>query len=146
MIMHATGQTCPPRQTQPRPDPCESKFVVDLPILGEEEVSLPIDQVTRTVLNSAVFHLPAYLPIAYQQAKPFIDQTKVELLQAADRFVHRQMEVRVRPEIEAQKAAIMADIDYQANKVLTVATLLGFTVVGGVAVAGWWYYSKGRRR
>jgi phosphohistidine swiveling domain-containing protein len=94
---------------------------------------------TQDILNSAIFHLPA----AMERARPVIDQFKSNALRDADLFVQRQMENRIRPEIESQSAVILSEIDRTANAALLTAALIGVSVVGGIGLVAWYY--KGRR-
>jgi hypothetical protein len=112
---------------------------MDMPILGKEEVGVPVDQMVQEAMASTVFHLPEYLSTVYAQLQPYIEKEKKKAFQDVERFANQQMEKLVRPEIESQKAAVMADIDRTTNKVLFTAGLIGLTVVGGVTLSAWYY-------
>lgn len=132
------GQSCPPEAARPpQRDPCAVKYVVDLPILGEEEVEVPVEQLSQDFMSSVVRRLPSHLPQIFRDIQPHVDEM-------ADELIQDTLELKLRPEIEAQKAALIGDIRTEANKAMVTMGFIALTIVGGVGLAAWYTYKRAR--
>jgi hypothetical protein len=124
MIYRAFGSAvgaCPPEAARkPSRDPCSVKYLVDLPLLGEEEVEIPLEQLTNDILNSAVRNLPKVLPQVYREATPYVEQIKRDIQEEVDELFQGVLDKTLRPEIEAQKAQLLSDINRELNKYLLI--------------------------
>jgi len=131
-----------PIPTAPRKDPCEAKYTVDMPIIGEETVGVPISLMTEDALTSLEKQLPAHLPNVYAQLNPYLERAKREAFNDTEKFIDRTvskvLERQIRPEVEAQKAVAFAEVEGIVNRALVTTALIGFAVVGGVAATVWW--------
>lgn len=131
-----------PIPTRPRKDPCEAQYQVDLPIIGEETVGVPISLITQDALTSVNKMLPTYLPSMYAQLNPYLERAKDQAFTDAEQFIDRTtqkvLDRQIRPEVEAQKAVAFAEVDRVVNKALVSTALIGIMVVGGVAATVWW--------
>jgi hypothetical protein len=117
---------CPPEATRrAAKDPCAVKYLVDLPVLGEEEVEVPINQLTNDILSSATRQLPNYLPKIYNEVTPYVTQIKADIQEEVEDLLQKGLDRTLRPEIEAQKAQLLSDINRELNKYLMI--VLGLT-------------------
>lgn len=138
-MYRAMGQTCPPAASRPpQRDPCAVKYEVDLPILGKEIVEVPVEQLSRDFMNSVTRQLPSHLPQIFTDLQPHINQVKVGLIDDAEELIQETLEHKLRPEIEAQKVALIADINREANKALVTLGIIAITIVGAVGFSAWY--------
>jgi hypothetical protein len=117
---------CPPEASRsPRKDPCSVKYLVDLPVLGEEEVEIPLEQLTTDLLSSTVRKLPTFMPKVMDEVTPYVNQVKHDIREDAEDMFQNILDRTLRPEIEAQKAQLLSDINRELNKYLLI--VLGLT-------------------
>ena len=119
------GQCPPEASRRVSRDPCSVKYLVDLPVLGEEEVEVPINQLTNDILSSATRQLPNYLPKIYNEVTPYVTQIKADIQEEVEDLLQKGLDRTLRPEIEAQKAQLLSDINRELNKYLMI--VLGLT-------------------
>jgi len=122
------GACAPEAARKPQRDPCAVKYLVDLPILGEEEVEVPLEQLTNDLLSSATRNLPKVLPQVYKEVTPYVNQIKHEIQEDAESLFQNVLDKTLRPEIEAQKAQLLSDINRELNKYLMIVLGLTATV------------------
>jgi predicted PurR-regulated permease PerM len=123
--MGSLGQCPPEAARRPAKDPCAVRYIVDLPVLGEEEVEVPITQLTNDILSSATRQLPSFLPKIYKEVTPYVDQIKTDIQDEVEDILQNGLDRTLRPEIEAQKAQLLSDINRELNKYLMI--VLGLT-------------------
>lgn len=139
MGYHPIGQVCPPESRRPpQRDPCSVSYVVDLPILGEEEVEVPVRQLSQDFMASVTRQLPQHLPQIFADLQPHIDQVKAGLFEDANLLIQDTLEDTIRPEIESQKVELLSDINREANKALVTLGIITITMVGAVGLATWY--------
>lgn len=142
-MYRAMGQACPPESRgRPQRDPCAVSYIVDLPVLGEEEIEVPVERLSSDFMASVTRQLPTYLPRIFADLQPHIDRIEGEAIDEAEALIQRTLDRKIRPEIEAQKVQLLAEVREEANKALVVMGLIGITIVGGVGLAAW--YTKRR--
>lgn len=130
MYRSSIGQVCPPEASRPpRRDPCSIKYIVDLPVLGEEEVEVPVKQLTEDFMSTL---------------RPQINEVKSELIVDAKELIRDTLENTLRPEIESQKVELLSDINREANKALVTLSVIAFTIVGAVGLAAWYTLKRTR--
>lgn len=136
-------QACPPEARRPpQKDPCAVKYVVDLPVLGEEEIEVPVEKLSSDFMASVTRQLPRHLPQIFADLQPYVDRIEGEAIDEAEELIQRTLDRKLRPEIEAQKVQLLADVREEVNKALVVMGIIGITIVGGVGLAAW--YTKRR--
>lgn len=101
------------------------KYLVDLPVLGEEEVEIPLEQLTTDLLSSTVRKLPTFMPKVMDEVTPYVNQVKHDIREDAEDMFQNILDRTLRPEIEAQKAQLLSDINRELNKYLLI--VLGLT-------------------
>lgn len=125
MTYRAMGQCGPEAARRPQKDPCAVRYIVDLPVLGEEEVEVPVAQLTNDILSSAARQLPNYLPSIYREVTPYVEQIKTDIQEEVEDLLQSGLDRTLRPEIEAQKAQLLSDLNRELNKYLVI--VLGLT-------------------
>ena len=144
-MYRAMGQVCPPEASRrPQRDPCSVEYIVDLPILGEEVVEVPVRQLSKDLLSSVTRQLPEHLPQIFSDLEPHINEVKLGLLADADELIQDTLRNKLRPEIEAQKVALLSDINREANKALVTLGVIAITIVGAVGLSAWYTMKKVR--
>lgn len=142
-MYRAMGQTCPPEARRPpQRDPCAVKYIVDLPLLGEEEVEVPVERLSSDFMASVTRQLPRHLPQIFADLQPHIDRIEGEAIDEAEALIQRTLDRKLRPEIESQKVQLLSEVRQEVNSALVVMGLIGITIVGGVGLAAW--YTKRR--
>jgi hypothetical protein len=109
-----------------------------LPILGEEEVEVPLRQLSQDFLASATRQLPEHLPQIFADLQPHINEVKSGLMRDADELIRETLENTLRPEIESQKVELLSDINREANKAMVTLSVIAITIVGAVGLAAWY--------
>lgn len=138
--MYRAMGACPPEAARkPRADPCAFTYVIDLPIIGEEEVEVPVEQLSSDFMSSVVRRLPNHLPQIFQDVEPFVNYVKQGTIRDIDNLVQRTLDRKVRPEIEAQKVQFLADVREEGNRLLVSAMLISMGLVGGLGLLAWYY-------
>ena len=138
----ATRPTWCPPTVAGRPDPCEIRYSVDLPIIGREIVGVPLNQVISDAMTQFSQRLPSLLQEAYLRARPLIDEQKAEAiadLQVAARdFVDKTMKEKIRPELERQKTDAFARAEVLKDDATVKAAVIAGVLVVAMAAAAWW--------
>ncbi len=123
----------------------------NVPILGDFKADIPVEQMTKdataVALTTLEQKLPLFLdrnmPVMYAKALPYISAQKASLVGDVEYLVpevlQEVLDDVVLPELEIQKARILAELDKRLFQVL--AGTVAVTAAGAVAA----YYLRRRR-
>jgi len=135
---------CPPAEVPQ--DVCEIKYSVDLPLIGREQVGLPVYRVTYDALQAVTQFLPERLPEWYEAAKPYIDNIRRETIADATKVIEQEADYLASELMEREVDPRLADVETRVNgiaKEIMVATAaLSGAVMITVGVAAWWIRRK----
>ncbi len=113
------------------------RYTLDLPVVGDTEVGVPVEKFTADILSEASSQFPGYVPKIVAALNPHIAQVKRYAIHDLQQFLD---EYAV-PEIEAQKANISAEIERLEGQASKWLVLYGLAIVAGVG-ATTWYLSR----
>jgi len=149
MGLGATAQAtrpswCPPAQV-PR-DVCEVQYPVDIPIIGVENVGLPIYRVTYDALQAVSRFLPERLPEWYAAAQPYIDNIRRDTIDEATKVIERETDYLASQLMEREVDPRLADAEGRirdiAKELLVTTAALSGAVMIVVGISAWWIRRK----
>lgn len=140
----ALGETrpswCPPASV-PR-DPCEIRYPVDIPLIGVEEVGIPVYRVVNDAMQAADRFLPDYLPSYYAHLQPYIAAEVDNLVRTAeyeaDFLADKLLKEKVDPRVEAAKQNLYANLDSVVTEILATVVITGAASLIAIGVGAWW--------
>jgi hypothetical protein len=131
---------CP--STNSTPDPCEFRYSVDIPLIGREEVGVPIFRMVDDAMKAGTQTLPVYLPTFYQELQPYIamarDSIYKDVQALAPDLLDDLLKKQVMPKVDALKDNVLAEADVMKQDLLvTVLATAGMLMIA-VGVSAWW--------
>ena len=128
-MMRAMGD-CPPTsfpRGAARRDPCEITYKVDLPILGEEDVKLPINQVVNDV----------WLQLE-PKVNALVADVEGEIMREAPDVAREVMDQIVIPRMHDQVEGAIAEIEVIRDDTVKALLIATGTTIAAIAFAAWW--------
>lgn len=139
---------CPPSsflRDHPSPDPCAITYKVDIPILGESDVKIPINQIINDIRLQLNQEMPGIIDNVWNQARPKIEQLVVdiqeELTRVAPDITNDLIRQTVMPLVYAEIEKLLAEVDVMVGNVTKVMLGVGGAIVLSVGIAAWWLKS-----
>lgn len=129
--------------TSPVKDPCEIKYRFDFPVIGEEDIGIPLNQIINDAKLQISESLPQLINTAFTAARPKINDVMSDVEYMIPEAVDEAMEQHVWPEIDRRKALLMAEVDVVKDDAVKAALAVTATVVMSVGLAAWWVKKGG---
>jgi hypothetical protein len=125
---------------------CEIQYPVDIPIIGREDVGLPIYRVTYDALQAVSKFLPERLPEWYATALPYIENLKRDAMDDVTQVVEREVDYLASELMSREVDPRLADAEVKlkslGNELMITSAALSGAVILAVGVAAWWVRSK----
>jgi len=127
-------------------DVCEIKYSVDLPLLGREQVGLPVYRVTYDALQAVSDFLPERLPEWMATAQPYIDNIRRETIAEATKVIEQEAdylasELMTR-EVDPRLAEVETKVRDISKEIMIATAALSGAVMITVGLAAWWIRRK----
>lgn len=136
---------CPPstfNRDNPQRDPCEIGYKVDLPLLGETVIKMPVNQLINDIRVQLDRELPGIVDNVWTQAQPKLEQLVVGIEDDMKYFVpvlvDEVLREQVSPMLEGELGVFLAQTNLIKEDALKALLLLTATTLLGVGLAAWW--------
>lgn len=139
---------CPPAEV-PR-DPCEIKYPVDIPIIGVEQVGVPVYRIVYDAMQAGTKFLPEYLPQVWQQLQPYIGQLTDHAVRTieseADYLAEKLLDEQVMPRVDVLHEELIDDANELRDELLVTILAVGAASILCIGLAAWWINERERQR
>lgn len=144
----AAPDWCPPTsysRDEPRRDPCEVTYKFNLPVIGEREVAVPVNQIVNDIWLHVQSILPEIVDKSWEEAQPKINQLVAGVERDLEYFVpelvDEVMQEQILPELERQLTIVFAKVDVMKDQAIQSAWGIGLLLTAAVGTAAWWVRS-----
>ena len=129
-----------PSETSP-PDPCAVRYKINLPVWGEDYVTVPIYRMVDDALLSATQRLPVYLPQLWQQMQPYLAELQADVVRTIEYevpFLTRAALDEAMPRVEELRRQVTGDAESLRDELLIGILAAGAASIVAIGVAAWW--------
>jgi hypothetical protein len=135
-------------------DPCEIKYQVDIPLIGVEEVGIPVNRITYDAMQAATDRLPQFMPEIYSTIEPYADrllgrvtEDVIETVEfEAPYLADKLLEEKIMPRAEILKENLIANVENVVEEILVTLLAVGGATIVAVGVGAWWVNRKEEMR
>jgi hypothetical protein len=131
-------------------DVCEIKYPVDIPLIGVEEVGVPVYRLVHDAMQAGMRFLPQYLPQAWNEVQPYINELKADVIAdveyEADYLADKLLDTHVMPRVENLKEETFASVRHWRDEILLTLMAVGAASVVAVGVGAWWVNQRELQR
>lgn len=110
---------------------------MDLPVVGEVDIGLPVSQITNDAINT----VRQQLPQLYADVLPYIQQVKADVIADAEyivpEFVKQVLDEVVEPELDTRMATLKAEASMWGQTLL-----LGLGLISAGSITAWYFLRK----